>query len=144
MAHQLALSDMPATVTLDRKRGIRVTTITGVVRRDELLDAYAVIVGDPEFSAATRGLVDLRHGSVDELTTVDVQTFAHLPALPRQSEMRLAVVATDPVAYGMSRMYAMFRENTLAGEARVFRDYDEAMSWLLSGAFRASESGIVS
>jgi hypothetical protein len=125
---------MPATVQLDRKRGIRVTTITGVVQRDELLDAYALIVGDPAFSDVTRGLVDLRHGSVDELTTVDVQTYARLPALPRQSEMRLAVVATDPVAYGMSRMYAMFRENTLAGEAQVFQDYDLAVAWLLSNA----------
>jgi hypothetical protein len=125
---------MPAVITIDQARGIRFTTLTGVVSPHEILDAYSRVAGDPALSNVTRSLVDVREGSVAALTSKDVRAYAQLPALPRQSEMRLAIVATDSAAYGVSRMYSMLRESTHAGETRVFRDYDEAVVWLLDDA----------
>jgi hypothetical protein len=42
----------------------------------------------------------------------------------------LAIVATGPLAFGMSRMFQLMNEHILAKQIRVFEDYDEALAWL--------------
>jgi hypothetical protein len=123
---------MPAMVTLDRERGIRITTAVGPMRWAEFLEIYRTIAGDPNLATVTRTLVDLQHASLDGVTRADVKAAVNLPDLPRQTaDTRLAIVTKSPVVYGMSRMYAMMQDSRRGGQVQVFKTLDDAMTWLV-------------
>ena len=119
---------MPATVTLDRERGVRITTAVGPTRWVEFLEVYRTIVGDPSQAAVKRTLIDLQHASLDAITRADVKAAVNLPKRPG---IRLAIVAKSPVVYGLSRMYALMQDFRGTSEVHVFTEVDEAMTWLV-------------
>ena len=122
---------MPAMVTLDRERGIRITSAIGPMRWIEFLEIYRMVAGDPSLAMVKRTLVDLRHASLDGVTRADVHAAVNLPKLPREADTRLAIVTKSPVVYGISRMYAMMQSFRETGEVQVFTTLDEAMTWLV-------------
>jgi hypothetical protein len=122
---------MPAMVTLDQERGIRITSAVGPMRWVDFLEIYRMIAGDPSLSSVKRTLVDLRHASLAGVTREDVQAAVHLPKLPREVDTRMAIVTKSPVVYGVSRMYAMMQVIRQTGEVKVFGTLDEAMAWLV-------------
>jgi len=125
---------MPALITLDRERGIRITTAVGAMRWIDFLEVYRMIVADPSLATLTRTLVDLRHASLDGVTRADVQAAANLPRVPRHAATRLAIVATSPFVYAMSRMYELLAETIRPGEVQVFLTVDAAMTWLVDSS----------
>lgn len=122
---------MPAMVTLDTERGIRITSAVGPMRWSDFREIYRMIAADPNLSAAKRTLVDLRHASLAGVTRADVQAAVHLPKLPREVDTQMAIVTKSPVVYGMARMYAMMQVVRQTGEVEVFTTVDEAMAWLV-------------
>ena len=122
---------MPAMVTLDKERGIRITSAVGPMRWADFREIYRMIAADPGLSAAKRTLVDLQHASLAGVTRADVQAAVHLPKLPRETDTRLAIVTKSPVVYGIARMYALMQVVRQTGEVEVFTTLDEAMAWLV-------------
>jgi hypothetical protein len=122
---------MPALITLDQQRGIRITTAIGAMRWIDFLEIYRTIVADRSLATLTRTLVDLRRASLDGVTRADVQAAANLPRVPRHAATRLAIVATSPFVYAMSRMYVLLQEAIRPGEVEVFSTVDAAMAWLV-------------
>jgi hypothetical protein len=122
---------MPALITLDQQRGIRITTAMGAMRWIDFLEIYHTIVADRSLATLTRTLVDLRRASLDGVTRADVQAAANLPRVPRHAATRLAIVATSPFVYAMSRMYVLLQEAIRPGEVEVFSTVDAAMAWLV-------------
>jgi hypothetical protein len=122
---------MPAMVTLDKERGIRITSAVGPMRWSDFREIYRMIAADPSLSAAKRTLVDLQHASLAGVTRADVQAAVHLPKLPREADTRLAIVTKSPVVYGIARMYALMQVVRQTGEVEVFTSLDEAMAWLV-------------
>lgn len=121
---------MPAMVTLDEERGIRITSAVGPMRWADFMEIYRMIAGDPSLSTVKKTLVDLRHATLEGVTRADVQAAVNLPKLPREVDTRLAIVTKSPVVYGISRMYAMMQVIRQTGEVEVFTKLDEAMAWL--------------
>lgn len=121
---------MPAMVTLDEERGIRITSAVGPMRWADFMEIYRMIAGDPSLSTVKKTLVDLRHATLEGVTRTDVQAAVNLPKLPREVDTRLAIVTKSPVVYGISRMYAMMQVIRQTGEVEVFTKLDEAMAWL--------------
>ena len=121
---------MPAMVTLDQERGIRITSAVGPMRWADFMEIYRMIAGDPSLSTVKKTLVDLRHATLEGVTRADVKAAVNLPKLPREQDTRLAIVAKSPVVYGISRMYAMMQVIRQTGEVEVFTKLDEAMAWL--------------
>jgi hypothetical protein len=118
-------------VTLDRERGIRITTAIGPMRWAEFLEIYRMIAADPSLATVTRTLVDLEHASLQGITRADVKAAVDVPDLPRSADTRLAIVTKSPVVYGMSRMYAMMQDSRGVGAVQVFKTVDEVMTWLV-------------
>jgi len=118
-------------VTLDRERGIRITTATGPTSVADFLAVYRTIVADPNLAATTRSLIDLRQASLAGITRGDVLRAVELPKLPRQAETRMAIVVTTPLTHGLSRMYAILQNGRRHGEVEVFKALDDAMAWLV-------------
>jgi|SRR5690349_19841686 hypothetical protein len=121
---------MPAMVTLDEERGVRVTSAVGPMRWADFMEIYRMIAGDPSLSTVKKTLVDLRHATLEGVTRADVQAAVNLPKLPREVDTKLAIVTKSPVVYGISRMYAMMQVIRQTGEVEVFTKLDEAMAWL--------------
>ena len=121
---------MPAMVTLDQERGIRITSAVGPMRWADFMEIYRMIAGDPSLSTVKKTLVDLRHATLEGVTRADVHAAVNLPKLPREVDTRLAIVTKSPVVYGISRMYAMMQVIRQTGDVEVFTKLDEAMAWL--------------
>ncbi len=124
---------MPITYEIDREQNLIVTTASGTLTDDDVLGLKARLVQDKHFKPGMRELSDIRN--IDRL---DV-TPAGVRAMVKQdrddavivSSHRLAIVLSDDVAFGMARMYQMLTESTM-DDVGVFRDIEEAKSWLKS------------
>ena len=64
------------------------------------------------------------------LSTAEVREGAEIALALHNQPRKIAVVAPGNISYGISRIFKVFREND-ATELQVFRDKDEARTWLL-------------
>lgn len=60
-----------------------------------------------------------------------MQGLAALAKSKQRYPVRTALVADQDLSYGMSRVYSAYRRHT-GNETNVFREEDDARSWLLS------------
>jgi hypothetical protein len=124
---------MPIRIRVDAAARVRHSVLEGTVGDDELVDAYAVVLNDPDFDPTLNDLVDARAVRRVDVTPAGVRRLADLvQQIDRHSlPTKVAVVAADDVAYDMARMYEAFRTAQNApAEHRVFRDMAEARQWL--------------
>lgn len=125
------------TFSYDAATGLRVAIYRGVVDDACLLGAYRELMERPDFEPLTHDLADLRAIERLELTSRGLAELGRLYSPAASSQQAnplpgLAIVATDPVAYGFSRMYQLMTEGSLPKQTRVFQDHDEALAWLLA------------
>jgi hypothetical protein len=120
-------------IRVDPAARVRYAVIEGTVGDDELIDAYAAVLGDPDFDPTLNDLVDARTVRRIDVTPMGLRRLADLVqqidrlALPT----KVAVVTPDDVAYDTARMYEALRAGQHApAEHRVFRDMEEARRWL--------------
>ena len=97
----------------------------------DIIDTFIAALKDPSFPEGARLLLDVRKSLVfARCPSEDVKAIARFFA--QHSERvgnRCAIVATDPVHYGLSRMGATFAR--LRGiEVNVFLGMDGAIRWL--------------
>jgi len=73
------------------------------------------------------------------LSTTEVRVFAEfiLEGQPTAGPPRVAIVTGTDVDFGMARMFGAYREHP-STQVRVFRDYDDAVTWAQSGVERRS------
>ncbi len=97
----------------------------------EIMETYLAALKDPLFPEGARFLFDVRQSAVlSERSAEEIKAVAHFFA--RHSERlgrRCAIVASDPVHYGLSRMGATFAE-FLGADVKVFSNIDDAVTWL--------------
>lgn len=112
---------------------VRHSVLEGTVGDDDLVDAYAAVLGDPDFDPTLNDLVDARTVRRVDVTPAGVRRLADLiQQIDRLSlPTKVAVVADDDVAYETARMYEALRAGQHApAEHRVFREMAEARRWL--------------
>jgi hypothetical protein len=136
--HVEATLDSPRILfTYDRKNRVRIATYTGIIDDACLLQAYEDLIQRADFDPFAHDLADLRGVERIDVTTEGLRALGHLlsgggslplpPAMPG-----LAIVATGPSVYGLARMYELMTQGYLPKETRTFRDYEEALGWLLT------------
>lgn len=106
-----------------------------LVTSDDVLGYYPALRAHPLFDGTFDEVVDL--SDVDKVD-VDAKALRALSAtvLPNQASgapMRIAIIAPSDLAFGLARMYQALRSESV-NEMRVFREADEAMLWIESGA----------
>ena len=97
----------------------------GLVAADDAFRSNPMI--KPEFDQ----LVDLEHATPGGITREGIQILTTRPPVFSRTSRR-AVVAPSDVAFGMARMFEQMRGDD-AGEIRIFRTHEEAVSWLATG-----------
>jgi len=119
----------------DPVAGLRTATYRGAVDDACLLAAYAGLKERPDFVPIAHDLADLRGVTDLGLTAQGLGELGRMYSGGDRSQVPrslpgLAIVATGPLAFGMSRMFQLMNEHILAKQIRVFEDYDEALAWL--------------
>jgi hypothetical protein len=127
---------MPIRIRVDAAARVRHSVLEGTIGDDELVDAYALVLGDPDFDPTLNDLVDARGVRRVDVTPAGMRRLADLVqqidrlALPT----KVAIVAADDVAYDTARMYEALRVGQRApAEHRVFREMAAARQWLRLG-----------
>ena len=120
------------TKKFDSENDMTVVTVIGKVTANEII---AAITDFYEGSVTSIILWDLTQGDLSEIGSSDVEIIADLSVkyAEKRPSGKTAVVGSDDLAFGLSRMYEMTKELVkLPFETKTFRDIDEALKWLLS------------
>ncbi len=122
---------MPISYQIDEARGLVLTTASGVLTDGDILQLKSNLVTDPRWRPGLRELSDVRAIDRLEVTTAGVRQMmmADERDAAALASYRLAIVVAHQLAYGLARMYQMLTEHTIPN-VRVFRDMEEAKSWL--------------
>ncbi len=123
---------MPISYTIDRQRNLVLTTATGVLTDEELLDHKRQLIADPEFEPGMKELSDVRRIERLDVSPAGVRRLAALDEehVDRLGEdYRLAIVAPADASFGTARMYQILTESSVQNIG-VFRDMEEAKDWL--------------
>ncbi len=119
---------MPTRFEIDTARHHVDSSGSGRVDVEEMLDHQRKLKADSRFHPDFNQLVDFTGVEKVDISPQDVARLADTVLFSPVS--RRAIIASNPLIFGFSRMYGMYRE--LAGEkgVRVFRTREEAMRWL--------------
>ncbi len=103
----------------------------GEVTAEEIVTEGARMFAEPEWENGFNILCDYREISEFDLDREDVEEIVASDKRnePLLDESRCAVVATDNLVFGISRMWEILSHDTRLTNM-VFRDMDEAMAWL--------------
>ena len=122
---------MPISYRIDPERRLVVTTASGILTDDDIIELKRRLAADPEFKAGMRELSDVRAVTDLQVSSAGVRRMAAMDESPSStpSGYKLAIVAGSDTTFGMARMYQMFTESNHPHVA-VFRNYDGARRWL--------------
>jgi hypothetical protein len=123
---------MPITTEIDDPGGYALHTFNGKPTVEEILDSAAVRVKLPGYRPEMPVIWDLRNVDLTDFSTLDIRRVASgifSTQEERGSDYKVALVADDDLAYGLSRMYAVYADQ-LPLNATVFRTMEEALEWI--------------
>ncbi len=120
---------MPWNYRIDKERRLVITTVWDRLTGGEVADHQRKLLHDPAFERDFFQFLDfaaITEMQVDRVTVAELARFDLFSAKSRR-----AFLATDPLAYGISRMFIALRE-AHGGEEQieVFKDRNKALQWL--------------
>lgn len=121
---------MPITYQRDSEGIDFYVVFEGLITPEDVTNYFVQITGELGSFAERRALLEIRkvtfkHFTFDSISKIAKVTKAHQHLLDAS---KTAVVASQPVAYGIARMYIAIRDPKYAFE--VFRTRADAMPWL--------------
>lgn len=119
---------MPADFHVDAERRVVFSKGTGVLSQADVLDHMDRLMCHPDFLPEFDQLVDFRQLTKVALSSEEVRGLARRKIFSSQSK-RAFVVATD-LQFGLSRLFATYREFESEKGVSVFREMKEALDWL--------------
>lgn len=119
---------MPVAIQIEAETGIAIASCCGVLRLHDAQTGASALWRTPTWNG-TAAVWDFRAAEFD-LTPPEVREIARfiLEQQPAPPPSKIAFVTQRDVDFGMSRMFEVFRADPNTA-LRVFRDYDEAISW---------------
>ena len=119
--------------------------LEGSYAPEDIIQTYQAALRDPAFPEDARFLFDVRESlELAERNVKDIKAVAqYLAKHSDEVGNRCAIVASQPVHYGLSRMAAVYAEAGGA-EVNVFSNTEDAISWLgaVTAGGSASDNGI--
>jgi len=120
---------MPLSFVIDKQRGLVISTVSGVLTYADIAAHQVRLKNDPDFDPAFDQLFDGTGVTKIELTADEIRTIARQKLFAAGS--RQAFATSSELAYGMARMFEIYRETSGTGRLmRVFNGLEEAMEWL--------------
>lgn len=120
---------MPLSYAIDKQHRLVTSTASGVVTYSEILAHQNGLSNDPDFDPAFDQLVDGTAVTKLELTTENVRAVARHRLFAAGS--RQAFATSSEFAYGMARMFELYRDSAGTGRlVKVFNGLEAAREWL--------------
>ncbi|MDY6954768.1 MAG: hypothetical protein SWE60_24975 [Thermodesulfobacteriota bacterium] len=112
-------------------KGLVYVVGAGVVTFSELMSHIEALSKDTRYKAPMKKLVDYRNITGKELETRELALYAQAKATLKDvfREEKCAIVAPRDLDFGLSRVHGALVEAS-GIETGVFRDLDQALSWL--------------
>jgi len=114
----------------DGERDLTVFTAEGVILADDVVQAVDNFYRG---KVTLHVLWDFSSADVSQITGTDIERIVQLSVLHGEIRMggKTAVVATEDLTFGLSRVYEMIKETEhLPFQTSVFRSVDEAYAWV--------------
>ena len=123
---------MPAEYQIDKNRRLVLTICSDVLTTADLLAHGDRLLQDPDFIPDFCHFLDLRLVTEVEITSEELRRLAQRSVFSPES--RRALLASNDLTFGLSRMFGIHREMLGETGIRVFRDceHDEALDWVLA------------
>jgi hypothetical protein len=121
---------MPAYYRIDKERRFVMSTISGVFTLADGLAHQEKLLKDPDFYIHFSQLLDCTQVTEMQLEPEDVRRLAQRSIFA--SDARRAILVDSDLAFGLARMFVMFRETLGEKGIRVFRNLDDALHWVFS------------
>jgi hypothetical protein len=119
---------MPVTYRITKD--VAEMTLEGDCPPDEVIQIFHKVLDDPASPQKFMLLVDVRNStSLATRATQEIIRVAEYLGPYKDRVVRCAVLATENVHFGLSRLGAVYSE-TAGVMTSVFRDRDEALKWL--------------
>jgi hypothetical protein len=129
---------MPSSYEIDVAIRLVRARLWGVVTFPDLKSNRLRMMEDPAFKPDFSQLTDLSDATKIAMTPAEIREFARL--LPFTPDSRRAIVAPSDAAFGLARMFGIYREEIVSNDPlRVFRNFKDAEDWLGLSVSRAPE-----
>ena len=120
---------MPLNYVIDKQRRLVTSTASGAVTYSELISHQNALKNDPDFDPTFDQLVDGTRVTKLELTTDNVRATARQRLFAAGS--RQAFATSSEFAFGMARMFELYRDSAGTGRlVKVFNGLEAAQEWL--------------
>jgi hypothetical protein len=120
---------MPLNYVIDTQRRLVTSTASGIVTYSDLTAHQNQLKNDPEFDPTFDQLVDGIGVTKLELTTDNVRAIARQRLFAAGS--RQAFATSSEFAFGMARMFELYRDSAGTGRlVKVFNGLEAAQEWL--------------
>jgi hypothetical protein len=122
---------MPAFYKIDKEHRVVLSTASGVFDLAAALAHQDQLLADPDFDPTYSQLLDYSHVTDVRIDANDVRKLAERSVFWPCS--RRAMYVTRDIEYGFARMFELLRENAGEKGIRVFRNLDDALTWIFAG-----------
>ena len=123
---------MGITTQIDGERNLRIHKVTGALTFDELIGTLKEVYSEPDFDPDMNSLWDVREADLSSFETPDIHNLRNFVGKHwgTGGRSKAAIVVLGDLDFGISRMYEFYLQAKSSSEVQVFRDYDEALSWV--------------
>jgi hypothetical protein len=120
---------MPISIRVDDETGVAAIACSGVLRVEDAVESAAALWKSPGW-AGRAAAWDFREARFD-MSSSDIQGIARfiLQNQPTPPPEKVAFVTARDAEFGMARMFEVYRKAP-GTDFRVFRSYEDAISWL--------------
>ena len=120
---------MSLSFVIDKQRRLVISTASGPVTNSEIAAHQVGLKNHPDFDPTFDQLIDATGVTKISVTVEEIRTVARQRLFGSSS--RQAFATSSDFAYGMARMFEIYREASGSGRpVRVFNSLDAAQEWL--------------
>jgi len=119
---------MPTEFTVHPQWSVVVSRGSGVFTHADFLEHMARLRAEPQFHPDLNHIVDCRAFTKMDLTHDEIKNLAGRSIFSARS--RRAFVVSSDLQYGLTRMFAAYREIKAGQEVMIFQDLPAALAWL--------------
>ena len=107
-------------------------TINGKFDLSKFNVFYKQMVSHPDFSSGMNVIWDVRKADISKISQDEMRTVSgHIAQLTKKrGSGRGALVVSDDISFGVSRMGEMMTEKFVTVAVRVFRNMEDAEKWI--------------
>jgi hypothetical protein len=125
---------MQISTVIDEEKNIRSQVVRGAIDVSELAEYLKGLYAATDSYSEMNVFWDLQEADFSAVSGDDVRTFmAYVGKIRGQGgESRAALVVSNDLDFGLSRMYQILMEGATSSAVEVFKDKDKAKQWIHS------------